>query len=432
MTTREICEYALISLKREGADMAQCSAAQVRLDEMNVLAGKMKLMRTVFTTSINMKAVKNQKKGTVSINKAEKADIDEAVKACLTAAEASVTDEAEGISELIENKSFISGDRECDKEKLYFRITELIDTVAQKYPQITLDDIIGEFECGESVFMNSNGVEFTDNFGSYAASVTFSAHEGEKGSSCNYYGFRLDNLNKPFIENGLTDSLLEQITRSIDTVPVQGKFNGTVVFTPASVQDMLGAIIGNFLTDGSLIDGTSIWKNKLGEKVASGKFTLRIDPLAEGIVKGGNRITGDGYFIEPLDIIVNGKLVNYLLSRYGSAKTGLKRTFATGNFIYIEPGEDSYEDMLSGIKRGLMIGRLSGGSPAANGEFSGVAKNSFIINDGKLGEAVSETMISLNFAEAVKNITAISKETVNDGTGAMPWVSVSDVTISGK
>ena len=46
--------------------------------------------------------------------------------------------------------------------------------------------------------------------------------------------------------------------------------------------------------------------------------------------------------------------------------------------------------------------QFSGARPAENGDFSGVAKNSYYIEKGKVQFPVSETMVSGNLAELVK------------------------------
>ena len=71
--------------------------------------------------------------------------------------------------------------------------------------------------------------------------------------------------------------------------------------------------------------------------------------------------------------------------------------------------------MIAGIDKGLIVNRFSGGQPSSNGDFSGVAKNSFLIEDGKVSSAVSETMISGNIIDMLNNIVAISKEQTTDG-----------------
>ena len=79
-----------------------------------------------------------------------------------------------------------------------------------------------------------------------------------------------------------------------------------------------------------------------------------------------------------------------------------------------------------------MLCRFSGGTPNNNGDFSGVAKNSYYIEDGKIKYPVIETMISANLVEMFKNIVAVSAERINFGNALLPWMLVSGITISGK
>ena len=143
-------------------------------------------------------------------------------------------------------------------------------------------------------------------------------------------------------------------------------------------------------------------------------------------------MTSDGYLIKRLPLIENGVLKNFMLSRYGAKKTGGKRTFADSGNILVTPGGKSLEEILKGIERGVYVQRLSGGAPSANGDVSAVAKNSFLIENGKIGRALNETMISFNVADALKDIIGISKETRSSGAGAQPWIAFGGATVSGK
>jgi PmbA protein len=64
------------------------------------------------------------------------------------------------------------------------------------------------------------------------------------------------------------------------------------------------------------------------------------------------------------------------------------------------------------------------GRPASNGDFSGVIKNSFAIDNGRLGDALSETMISGNVARMLRDVDAVSSERIDYGTTRLPWVRV--------
>ena len=88
--------------------------------------------------------------------------------------------------------------------------------------------------------------------------------------------------------------------------------------------------------------------------------------------------------------------------------------------------------MIKGIERGLIVGRFSGGEPGASGDFSGVAKNSFLIENGKITGPVSEVMISGNLAQILKSVRDISRERIADGGSVLPYISFDGITVSGK
>ena len=431
MDTREICEYTLSALKKAGADDAWVKAGKIRLDELNVLSGEMNLMRTVYTTNIRLKAVKDLKKGIVGLNKAEKEDIDRAVRDAMEAAGTAPADDCEGVSELIENASFVREDAAEDMEALYDRMVEFLNDVKTKYPSIVIEEMIGEYFAEESTFLNSNGVDFHEEDGLYGFSVTFSAHEGEKASSFNYTGATFRKPDRPLLSLGMTEDLIRESTESLDCGSVDGKFTGVVVLTPASIGNLISTVCGNFLSDSSLIEGTSIWKDKRGERVAAEGFSLTIDPEGEGVVSP-YRYTSDGYLIGKLPLIEKGILKDFMLSRYGAKKTGGRRTYGDSENILVSPGDKSLDEILAGIERGVYVERLSGGAPSANGDLTAVAKNSFLIENGKIGKALNETMLSFNVADALMNITGISKETRSSGSGAQPWLAFGGATVSGK
>lgn len=95
-------------------------------------------------------------------------------------------------------------------------------------------------------------------------------------------------------------------------------------------------------------------------------------------------------------------------------------------------GDTSYEDMIKNTDRGIILGRFSGGNPSINGDFSGVAKNSFLVENGKVVGCVNEVMVSGNLADLLNNLITLSKETVANGSCVLPYAAFDHVTISGK
>lgn len=86
------------------------------------------------------------------------------------------------------------------------------------------------------------------------------------------------------------------------------------------------------------------------------------------------------------------------------------------------------EEIIAGIQERHSYQPLLRRPAGASGDFNGVAKNSFLIKDGKLAGAVTETMISGNFAELLKNLRGISRETVCDGYSVLPWAAFDGIT----
>ena len=102
----DAAHYALDTLKKAGADKAACRLSCGRKDEFNVEANKFSLMRTLFNDELTLKALKDNRKGVASINKLDKASVDQAVADCITLASCALPDEAEDIAQKVENKTF--------------------------------------------------------------------------------------------------------------------------------------------------------------------------------------------------------------------------------------------------------------------------------------------------------------------------------------
>jgi len=189
--------------------------------------------------------------------------------------------------------------------------------------------------------------------------------------------------------------------------------------------------IVNYLSSYPLITGNSVYKDKLGKKIADSTFTLHSKPVSDDLAFN-YFVTGDGYIAENNKIIDKGVLNSFVIGLYGANKTGLPKAVNRGDCYVIDAGNITLEEMIRSTKRGLLLCRFSGGNPSDNGDFSGVAKNSYYIENGKVMYPVNETMVTGNLVEMLENINTISTETVNFGYTESPWINFSGVTISGK
>ncbi|MBE6715763.1 MAG: TldD/PmbA family protein [Ruminococcaceae bacterium] len=427
---KKAAEYILDSLISSGGDMAQVSVSEGRVEEFNVDAGEFSLIRSVFNSGASMKVIKDMKKGTAAVNQLDKEAVDNAVAECITAAETGVKDEALSIAEKEENEDFVSGALSPDKEKFFDSLLKFIDDVKEQFPEIMLEQVIASYSYGKHVVANTNGVLFTEEDGSYSVSIMYSAHNDTAVTSFNCVVVDYLDPSQDILEAADVRLMLERAVEELKAEPFTGKFTGTAVFSPACLSEFVSTITDSFTGDMSLIEGTSPWKDSLGKKVAHDDFNVSVIPLSDDIVCG-ERITSDGYKAENFDVIKDGVLESFCLSEYAARKTGLPRAKSSSGCIRVKSGKKSLDEIIKNIENGILVCRFSGGEPAGNGDFSGVAKNSFLIKDGKIAQPLSETMISGNLALMVKCVEGISEESVNYGTCIMPYAAFGGITVSG-
>lgn len=426
----DIAKKALNMMMQKGADSACATCALSELNELNVDTGAFSLMRTTFDASLSLVLIKNNRRGVVAVNDLSDETMEKAVEECLQAAENSPPDEAWALAEDKQQKTFRRGTT-ADLEALFHRTQELVQGINQEYPKVVINQLVVSHRQTQSAYVSSADIEYLSDSGLYHLNFSFLGREGEVSSSFSGIGFVTDNLDKPFLEADGMRAALQEAELQIHTVPGKGKYEGSVVFTPGCLQDMLGSALNTFASDSSIIEGTSPWKDKLGQQVADKGLTISSMVSHPDIVAGQN-YTGEGYLAEDYDIIKDGVLKQFMLSLYAANKLGLRRAPNSAFALVVAPGDESLESLIAGIDKGLLVGRFSGGQPGPGGEFSGVAKNAFLIEKGKVGKAVSETMISGSLASMLNQVRGISRETLKDGGSVLPWLAVDGITISGN
>lgn len=427
----EAAELILAEVRAIGADEGETWVSRSALTEVYYELAKVSMVRTVFTDKVSLKLLKDKRKGSTTLNSFAPEDIRLAVQEAWQAAQSAAPDEAEGIAELQENLSFSAGEEHPDLDAMYGQLEQMLKDVRQDFPKISFDSIGIEHNFSEKLYANTNGVRLSDRRGVYQLSNMFVAKEEGKSSSFNYFATVYENPSDRVCEQSRVRRLLDENQQQIVTEQFAGSFEGDVVITPGCLTDILYYVADTYLEDGALISGTSPWKDKIGEQVASP--LINFDLVAEHPeLPGVSPLSGDGYVAENMPLIERGVLKNFSLSRYGAARTGLPRSKNSGGTYVLGKGDTPLEEVISGVERGIVMGRFSGGQPGPSGDLSGVAKNSFLIENGRITKPLSEVMISGNLADMLRDTVAVSQERESSGYWLLPWIRVKGVTISGK
>ena len=399
--------------------------------ELSAENGEFSLLRTLFDNTATVSAYKAGKNGVVQGNDFSDAGIDALVESAVLSADSAMKDTAHDISPEQEAARFRQGVLKPDFDRFFERIKELLQDIRNDYPKIQIMNVIGEYDRVHSLFRNSNGVDFEDNYGLYSFMIEFSGHEGDKTTSIDACGVQTKSLDTRFIDMGNVRSHLDDMQKQLDQIQLAGKFTGSVILNPELFAEFLMMVQNNYLSDAVLIDGTSLWKKKLGKKVADEKLTFTLKSHDKRIA-AGERITADGFRTEDVPVIEKGILKNFTIGIYAAKKTKRQVTRNSSHDYVINPGKTPLEEMIKSVKKGLIVGGFSGGRPSTNGEFSGVAKNSFYIENGEIKGAVSEVMINGNLGKALAKIRALSKELLIDGSMVAPYALIDGIVVSGK
>ena len=428
MNPQEAVEYIIETLKKRGAEKVQCSVMDSEKKELNIDAGEMSLFRTTFNSSVGFTIYKDNCKGSTSINKLDKDSIDAAIDDVIELANSSEPDEAYDIADFQAPKSFSTGQTTANMNSMYDRLSEFSDYTKSTYPKVILEQAIIDFTYRKGIFANSNGVQFGLEKGMYSFSPMFTSKDGVNTSSFNYTGFSAKELNKQLKDYGSIDRLLKESEEQVISKQVPGKFNGQIIVSPDCLDDFVSTVM-DFVTDIPLISGRSVYKDKLNESIADSRFNMHSKPRSNEL-ESNYFITGDGYESQDCTLIENGILKTFLLGIYGANKTGLSRSVNDGGAHIVDSGNVAFDDLVKSMKKGVILSRFSGGNPSDNGDFSGVAKNSYYVENGEVQFPISETMISGNICSMMNNIVDISKERIDFGDCIYPWIQFDGLIIS--
>jgi len=235
---------------------------------------------------------------------------------------------------------------------------------------------------------------------------------GESESSCH-----------PLTETkAVTEVVLQQLELARNRASVPSK-PLPVVFTPRGVASALVLPLMAAFNGKIVLEGASPIGNRLGQPVFDEKLWLWDDSTIA--YRPESRPCDDeGVPSQRTPLIEQGRVANFL---YDLQTAALAHTRSTGNgsrsgaglptpspsaFI-IQPGDTTFDEMVSDIKEGLVIEQLMGAEQGniLGGDFSGNVLLGYKVENGKIVGRVKNTIVSGNIYQLLKQIIAIGSET---------------------
>ncbi|HVE85828.1 MAG TPA: metallopeptidase TldD-related protein [Myxococcales bacterium] len=200
----------------------------------------------------------------------------------------------------------------------------------------------------------------------------------------------------------------------------------TVVLAPGWSGILLHEAVGHGLEADFIRKQTSLFTGKMGQKVASEKVTV-IDDGTVANSRGSINVDDEGNPGERKVLIENGVLRGYMYDALNAELMG-ERTTGSGRResfkhmplprmtnTYLAPGDDTPEDILGSVKKGLYCAQFGGGQvDITNGNFVFEVSEAYQIEDGKLGRPVKNAMLIGVGPEALKNVTMVGCDPMPD------------------
>jgi PmbA protein len=424
MDMNKVAERALGKMTEQGFDSALVCTHVGQQDELNIAISEASLLRSTEDHSLELTGIVDGRKAATSLTDLSDGSVDQAIAGLIERAQLAPQDDANAVSSG-ETANVVHGPQDCDLEILAVKAQELLDYRASNTPKMSIDEGVVAHSLNRSRMLTSEGSDISTSIGCYSMSAFGTATDGENSSSFNYAGGNANDLSERNAAEyfGIGD-MLRETENQIATQHLNGNFVGDVVLAPTAVTDLLGWLLGQ-VSDMQLISDSSLYKNSVGKAIASPMIS--ISSHYDGA--GQSPISSDAFVAEPVSLIENGELKTLLPSLYGSRKTGIAHR-PRGSGWKVASGDTSKDELIANVKKGALVTRLSMGYPGPNGDFSGVIKNSFLINDGELGSALSEAMISGNIATMLKDINGVSKEHIDTGGEDLPWIRIPNLNFS--
>ncbi len=224
-----------------------------------------------------------------------------------------------------------------------------------------------------------------------------------------------------------------------------------VVFTPDTMFTLLWRLSAA-ASGKSFYDRVSPLQNRREEKVFSDKFTLYGDP-ADPLEVDQHFFDDEGILAKKHTIFEKGVFKNLVLNLDYAAKlkeeptgTGYRGGMWGGETVSlppmpqlscsrIAPGNVSFEDMIKGIDRGVIVFGVLGAHSGniLNGDFSVGLNPGFYVENGEIKGRVRDGMVSGNVYDVLNNIESVENRLHDSTTGGMyPSILLDDVSVAAK
>jgi len=219
----------------------------------------------------------------------------------------------------------------------------------------------------------------------------------------------------------------------------------TVVFDPRVVSSLL-SIVSSALSGEAVVKGRSFFAGRLGEKVATGSFTLVEDPTDPRAFSAAS-YDAEGLACRRTVLIDGGVLQGFLYDTVSGRRAGTSSTASAvrGGFagtpgpgcraLMLQPGQNDQQTIVAVVGEGLFVQSVSGlhsGVNPVSGDFS-VGVEGLMIREGELAEPVREVTVASTLQRMLQSVLHVGADVEwLPGIAAGQTLAIGDMQLSGS
>lgn len=206
-----------------------------------------------------------------------------------------------------------------------------------------------------------------------------------------------------------------------ETVPVIIENRGTArllngLFSPMSA--------------GSIQQKRSFLADKKGQSIGSKLLTIREDPfIPRGL--GSRYYDDDGFAVKKRDLILEGKVNEFMVDWYYSRKLGWEPNSGSITNLLIPPGTRSVDEIISDLGRCILItGFIGGNSNSTTGDFS-VGVIGKLYDKGQFVQNIAEMNIADNHLKFWNKLVEVGNDPWIYSQARFPSLVFENVVVAG-
>lgn len=202
-----------------------------------------------------------------------------------------------------------------------------------------------------------------------------------------------------------------------------------IVVEPRAAGRLLGALLGP-ANARDLQQGTSFWKGRIGQALASDKLTVTDDPLIVGGF-ASRLFDGEGISARRLPILEAGVARNVYVDTYYGKKAGLDPTTGSPSNRVLALGTRDLTALIADVGEGVLVTNwLGGNSDSTTGDFS-FGMEGHLVANGRIGASVGEMVATGNLVDLFKALVAVGNDPWRYAAALVPTLVFEGVQVSG-